>query len=243
MNDIRSGMVKIINGKHKGKIAYYDDDEMIDDQKQGIVYFGNPVYSQYYLIPLEYLSNNINANDLVERQNEIQNILMMLQDKKLYKNKLELISELLYTETLLNEKYTKSRYLESNYSKKVFLSHSSKDKTFVRILATDLIANGQNAWLDEWEIIAGESIPNKVSQGLDECDYVIIVLSKNAIESKWVEKEWESMYWDEVNNGKMKVIPVVIDNCIIPRLLVTKKYVDFRIDYNHALEEVLMALK
>ena len=51
---------------------------------------------------------------------------------------------------------------------KIFLSHSSKDKEFVRKLADDLKTYGLSVWFDEWEIKVGDSITNKISQGIDE---------------------------------------------------------------------------
>jgi hypothetical protein len=243
MSELPWGMVKITDGKLKGRIGYFDDEEIEDGIEYGFVYFGRPGYNEYHVIPVEYLTDDIDTNDLFNRQFEIHKLLVECHVKKDYKYKAELFSELLYTEGMLNEKYINSRYLKAKRGKKVFLSHSSRDKTFVRILATDLIENGHDAWLDEWEIVAGESIPKKISQGLDECDYVILILSQHSVDSSWVEKEWESVYWDEVNEGKIKVIPILIDNCLVPRLLKTKKYIQFMSDYKSGMDDLLYALK
>jgi len=48
----------------------------------------------------------------------------------------------------------------------VLLSHSSKDKTVVRVVAERLRADGLRVWFDEWEIRAGDSIPAKIEEGL-----------------------------------------------------------------------------
>ncbi|MFW5667325.1 MAG: toll/interleukin-1 receptor domain-containing protein, partial [Coleofasciculus sp.] len=44
---------------------------------------------------------------------------------------------------------------------KAFISHSSIDKPFVERLATDLRSReGIDAWLDKWEILPGDRIPD-----------------------------------------------------------------------------------
>src|SRR5574340_956131 len=124
---------------------------------------------------------------------------------------------------------------------KVFNSHASKDKEFVRKLSNDLAQLGHDPWLDDWEITVGECIVSKVEQGIEESDYVILVLSENAVKSGWVEREWKSKYWDEINNGKALILPVLICDCNIPTLLKTKKYADFRNGRNYAVALVELA--
>ncbi|QDY83511.1 toll/interleukin-1 receptor domain-containing protein [Paenibacillus polymyxa] len=122
------------------------------------------------------------------------------------------------------------------------ISHSSKDKTIARLIATDLAEAGHNPWLDEWRIKVGESIPRSISIALKEREYVLVILSKNSVESRWVQEEWYSKYWDEIEAGMVKVVPILIEDCQIPELLKTKKYADFREEYSRALRELLLGL-
>lgn len=64
---------------------------------------------------------------------------------------------------------------------KVFLSHTSKDKPFVRKLANDLRSYGHTVWIDEAEINIGDSLINKIRDGLDSVDFVAAILSKESI--------------------------------------------------------------
>lgn len=50
----------------------------------------------------------------------------------------------------------------------VFLSHSTQDKTFVEQLAHDLTGHGLHVWYSDWEIKVGDSIVQKISQGINE---------------------------------------------------------------------------
>lgn len=93
---------------------------------------------------------------------------------------------------------------------KIFISHSSKDKEFVRKLSADLANLGHDPWLDEWEIKVGECIVSKIEHGIKESDYVIIVLTENSVNSGWVEREWKTKYWDEINQGKTLILPIIM---------------------------------
>jgi len=124
----------------------------------------------------------------------------------------------------------------------VYISYSSKDYDFVLRLAKDLVENNVNCWLDQWEIKVGDSIPEKIEQGLGNAKLLAVVISLNSLKSKWVEKEWKTKYWDEVNEGKVMVLPVLIEECIIPKLLQTKKYADFRSIYVQGLNDLISAI-
>lgn len=54
-------------------------------------------------------------------------------------------------------------------AKRVFISHSSKDKPAVEKLARALRAKGIDAWLDKWEIAPGDDIVARINEGLEEC--------------------------------------------------------------------------
>src|SRR4051794_1456451 len=115
---------------------------------------------------------------------------------------------------------------------KFFLSHSSPDKPFVQKLANDLSDYGHSCWLDEWEIKVGDSITQKIEQGLGEADYVVLVLSKRSVASKWVEREWRAKYWEQVNSGTKQVLPCLLEHCDVPILLKDLKYANFVEDYS-----------
>jgi hypothetical protein len=125
---------------------------------------------------------------------------------------------------------------------RIFLSHSSSDKLFVKKLAQDLTSQSHFVWLDEWEIRVGECIPTRIEQGLQETDFVVLVMSKRSCSSAWVEREWKTKYWEEINSRQVKILPILLEECEIPLLLRTKHYADFRTDYEVGLVEILAAL-
>ena len=68
-------------------------------------------------------------------------------------------------------------------------------------------------------------------------------LSKYSVKSNWVTKEWETMLWDEINIGKIKVIPIKLEECEITKILQSKKYIDLSENYSEGLNQIIQTLK
>ena len=127
---------------------------------------------------------------------------------------------------------------------RIFLSHTSTDKPFVRKLANDLRANGHTVWIDEAEINIGDSLIGKIREGLDSVDFVAVVLSKASIQSEWVQKELEIASNREIKEKRKVVLPIKIENVELPGFLEGKFYGDFSNDseYSEKLELLLRGL-
>lgn len=120
----------------------------------------------------------------------------------------------------------------------VFLSHSSKDKPFVRELADFLGNDGQiKVWLDEREIAPGENIVGEIAEGLDS-DFILLILSPDSVDSNWVKEEWTDAFWEQTNDRKTKLLGVLYRDCKIPRLLRNKKYFDLRKNQPEGFREI-----
>ena len=113
-----------------------------------------------------------------------------------------------------------------NKIKKVFISHSSVDKYFVRKLKRDLNLNDIQTWLDEDEMFPGDSLTEKLDKGLKDSTHFIIILSKNSIESEWVEYELENALIQVEEATIKKIIPIKYRDCIIPESLQKLIYVN-----------------
>jgi hypothetical protein len=124
----------------------------------------------------------------------------------------------------------------------LFLSHSSRDKAIVRKLANDLEQAGFTVWLDEWSVRIGECIATKIENALRECRFVLLVLSPQSVASDWVNREWKAKYWVEVEEGRVRVLPVLVETCEVPLLLRTKLHVDLSKGYNVGLDSLVSSL-
>jgi hypothetical protein len=135
------------------------------------------------------------------------------------------------------------RHQEEQSRRIAFLSHSSLDKPFIRQLAADLTASGIDVWLDEQRIRVGDSIPEKIAQGLAGSDYFLIGISENSIESAWVQKELNNALVAEVQRRKVHILPLKLDSATMPAIIADKKYADFSKSYKEGLHDLIVALK
>lgn len=116
---------------------------------------------------------------------------------------------------------------------KIFLSHTSTDKPFVRKFAADLRNNGHTVWIDEAEINIGDSLIAKIREGLDSVDYIAAVLSQASIQSEWVKKELEIASNKEIKEKRVIVLPLIIESVEMPGFLEGKLYGDFSNENNY----------
>lgn len=126
---------------------------------------------------------------------------------------------------------------------KIFISHSSRDKRFAKKLHKILKSIGHSPWLDEWDIEIGECIQKAVEKGIEDSDYLIVVLTPHAIESGWVEREWRTKYWQEAESKSIQVLTIMKTDCKIPALLKSKRYADFRKEFAIGCAQLITKLK
>lgn len=125
---------------------------------------------------------------------------------------------------------------------KVFISHSSADKPFVRQLTTDLARFGIDSWLDENEIRIGDSIRRSIEAGLGDSDYFLLVISNSSILRPWVAVEIDTALSLEFSLKRRFILPLRIDKAPIPVLLSGRLYADFYQDYDSALQKLVTSI-
>ena len=108
----------------------------------------------------------------------------------------------------------------------VFISHSWDDKRLARKLADTLQSFGVTVWLDEAEIKLGDSLIEKIIEGINEGDYVIALLSEKSSSSEWVRKELKVAMSQEIEGKRVKVLPILAQPCSLPDFLTDKLYAD-----------------
>lgn len=109
----------------------------------------------------------------------------------------------------------------------IFLAHSSKDKRFARRLAAALQERGFRVWIDEAELLVGDSLFEKIGKAITEVDFLGVVLSPNATESSWVQREVEIALQQEIETKRTKVLPILYKSCAVPVFLRSRLWADF----------------
>lgn len=118
----------------------------------------------------------------------------------------------------------------------IFISHSSHDKEFVRRLAMDLLDRDFNVWYDEWHLQVGAKLSESIKAGVDETPYFLIVLSRNMLESDWVQREIAWALDAENASGRLMLLPIKVDECDVPSSIADRLYADFSSSYAEPLE-------
>lgn len=114
----------------------------------------------------------------------------------------------------------------------VFLCHAEEDKEIVKSIGHWLkTEKGLDVWLDEWCLTPGDSLIEKIGEGIESSDKLVVFLSPPAVESNWVKKEVANGLIMEIAEekglGSKFVIPAYLKECKIPILLRDKVYANF----------------
>ncbi len=109
----------------------------------------------------------------------------------------------------------------------IFISHTAKDKTIVEPIALRLaqVYGQNNIFYDSWSIQPGDGIIDKMNEGLTNCKFFFFFVSKNSLQSNMVKLEWQNAIL-KASNGTAKLIPVKLDDCMMPALLLQTLYID-----------------
>lgn len=93
-------------------------------------------------------------------------------------------------------------------STKLFISHASEDKAdFADPLVAALEAAGFNVWYDKSELTIGDSLLQKISQSLKECDFGVVVLSPEFFKKQWTQAELDGLFALETTERKV-ILPI-----------------------------------
>lgn len=109
----------------------------------------------------------------------------------------------------------------------IFISHTAKDKTIVEPIALRLaqVYGQNNVFYDSWSIQPVDGIIDKMNEGLTNCKFFFFFVSKNSLQSNMVKLEWQNAIL-KASNGTAKLIPVKLDDCMMPALLLQTLYID-----------------
>ncbi len=124
----------------------------------------------------------------------------------------------------------------------IFISYSHADKAFVNKLASNLVKHDAHVWVDTWELNVGDSILNRAQEAIRDSSALLIVLSKASVASEWCKKELSAGLMRELDEKRVVVLPVLVEDCEIPVFLREKMYADFRKDFKTGLKALVEAV-
>lgn len=90
---------------------------------------------------------------------------------------------------------------------KVFISHTDQDTALARKIAQGLEKAGMDVW-DDQNILPGDNGAAMIGEALEQAQAMVILLTPQALASKWVRLEIEYALGKE--SYSHRVIPVVV---------------------------------
>ncbi|MCI4668538.1 MAG: toll/interleukin-1 receptor domain-containing protein [Bacteroidia bacterium] len=95
------------------------------------------------------------------------------------------------------------------YEFDVFISYAHKDSAeLVTALFDGLTAHGLKIWRDKGQIKLGDSITDKITEGLQRSKYGLVILSPGYAKSAWAKGELKALMKMQFADGRKRVLPV-----------------------------------
>ncbi|HEY0050497.1 MAG TPA: toll/interleukin-1 receptor domain-containing protein [Pyrinomonadaceae bacterium] len=91
---------------------------------------------------------------------------------------------------------------------KVFLSYAHKDIDLAKKIEAVLEGEGLQVWNAETEILPGDNFAEKISDALKASDAMVVLLTPESLNSKWIQ--WEIEYALSNKSYNRRVIPVLV---------------------------------
>ncbi|MFI5139466.1 MAG: toll/interleukin-1 receptor domain-containing protein [Sphingobacteriales bacterium] len=109
----------------------------------------------------------------------------------------------------------------------IFLSLNIRDKSVVEPIAIKLSAvyGNEKVFYDGWTGQPCEGIVGKNDRVLEKCEFFFFFVSKSSLDSDLIKLEWQKAIYEATNNGA-HLIPVKLDDCLMPQLFLQTLYID-----------------
>ena len=118
------------------------------------------------------------------------------------------------------------------------MSYARDDSLFVLNLVKQLKLLGANLFVDQSGIGAGEGWQKTIEEAIRTSAGIIVAISPKSVKSDYVRREWSFA----LKIG-IRVIPVLIEDAVVPDRLKPLEYVDFTTGYSDAISKIIKALK
>ena len=107
----------------------------------------------------------------------------------------------------LNETDQAANRQDVSETPKVFLSYTSDDSELALRIAEALMAKGIDTWWAEWCIAPGDSLRQKIDEGLTDCTHFLVLLTPQSIDKPWVNAEMDAALVQKLDN-QCRFLPV-----------------------------------
>jgi hypothetical protein len=109
---------------------------------------------------------------------------------------------------------------------RAFISYSHRDEAFVLALVQRLKDRCIGVWIDQIELLPGDSLIRRIGDAIHNEDFVIAVISEHSVSSAWCEKELSLAVMHGIQSKQVKVLPVRLGGVALPNFLADTVWVE-----------------
>jgi hypothetical protein len=102
---------------------------------------------------------------------------------------------------------------------RAFISYSHRDEAFVLDLVRRLKEHGIGVWIDQVDLLIGDSLIRRIGDAIRDEDFVIAVISEHSVRSSWCAKELSLAVTHGIQSKQVKVLPVRLDGIALPSFM------------------------
>jgi len=121
----------------------------------------------------------------------------------------------------------------------VFLSYSHTDLDFVKRLSQRLIQSDVKVWRDEYKLLPGDSLTDRIRGAIDQASILCVVVSDRTFASGWIQQEIDAGLLREQQKAGFSVLPILIKDVQLPGVLGDRLWIDFRESFEDGLSHLL----
>lgn len=124
-----------------------------------------------------------------------------------------------------------------------FIIYSYQDSEIADVFASQLTQANIRIFQDKLSLQAGSSISSTIRSELSASDYLILLLSPQALESKWVKYELEYVIGKDWRERAITVIPIKVKPCKIPSYIASWSLIDATRNLDYAMKKLVELLR
>lgn len=103
---------------------------------------------------------------------------------------------------------TTARGAALHVSATVFISYAHEEQFVARPLAELLSKAGLRVWFAPFTLKVGDSLFDKINEGLRDCDYGVVILSRMFLTKNWARAELKALLHLQMRRESQVVLPV-----------------------------------
>jgi TIR domain len=115
----------------------------------------------------------------------------------------------------------------------IFVSYAHEDASLAQTLATALESQGARVWIDQGELLVGDSLIERISEAIAEFDFVAALVSHASVGSNWCRKEIALAMSKQLKREarRVTVLPIRVGDVAMPPSLMDVKWMPLDPDH------------